>query len=48
MFSWDNFWDKSPSGSLKIFEMALKIFKNALGQFIPNCPPKHVTTSTDN
>ena len=36
------------------FEIALfysgnfKIFKNALGQFIPNCPPKHVITSTNN
>ena len=24
-----------------------KIFKNALGQFIPNRPPKHVITSTN-
>ena len=24
-----------------------KIFKNALGQFIPNCPPKHVITGTN-
>ena len=24
-----------------------KIFKNALGQFIPNCPPKHVITRTN-
>ena len=24
-----------------------KIFKNALGQLIPNCPPKHVITSTN-
>ena len=24
-----------------------KIFKNALGQFVPNSPPKHVITSTN-
>ena len=28
------------------FEIAL-VFKNALGQFIPNCPPKYVITSTN-
>ena len=25
-----------------------KLFKNALRKFIPNCPPKHVITSTNN
>ena len=48
-----NFWNKSPSRFLKILKLRLfyswnfKIFKNALGQFIPNRPPKHVITSTN-
>ena len=40
MFGSGDFWDKSPW-------CFLKIFKNAVGQFIPNCPPKHVITSTN-
>ena len=37
MFGSGNFWDKSP---LWFFQ----IFKDALGQFISNRPPKHVIT----
>ena len=55
---WLNVWFvrllcKSPSWflkSLKLFSFYLgnfKILKNALGQFIPNHPPKHVITSTN-
>ena len=46
MFGLDNFWDKSPSWILKILKWSLfhlhnlKIFKTALGQFIPNHPTK--------
>ena len=46
-----NFWDKSPLQYLEILKLPLfysgnfKIFKNALGQFIQNCPPKHMITS---
>ena len=29
----------------KFWNCNIKILKNALGQFIPNCPPKHVITS---
>ena len=32
--------------SFENFEI-VKIFKNALGQFILNCPPKHVIISTN-
>ena len=53
MFGSGDFGDKSPSWFLEIlklplfFSSNLKIFKNALGQFILNCPPKHVITSTN-
>ena len=30
-----------------VYSGNFKIFKNALGQFIPNRPPKHVFTSTN-
>ena len=40
MFGSGKFWDKSPS-------WFLKIYKNALGQFIPTCPLKHVITNTN-
>ena len=40
MFGSGNFGDESTS-------WFFKIFKNALGQFIPNRPPKHVITSTN-
>ena len=54
MFGSGDFWDKSPILIFENFEIALvlliqcnlKIFKNALGQLISNCPPKHVITST--
>ena len=39
MFGSGIYWDKWPS-------WFLKIFKNAIGQFIPNRPPKHVAPST--
>ena len=51
MFGAGDIWDKSPSWFLKIVKLPsfysgnFKIFQNALGQFIPNCPPKHVITS---
>ena len=44
-----NLWEKWLSWFLKILKLSLfysgnfKIFKNALGQFIPNCPPKRHT-----
>ena len=50
-FGW--FWDKSPSWFLKILKLPsfysgnFQIFKNALGEFIPNRPLKHVITSTN-
>ena len=53
MFGSGDFGDKSPSWFLEILKLPLffwgnlKIFKNALGQFIPNRPPKHVITSTN-
>ena len=52
MFGSGDFWDKSSSWFLKILKLPsfhssnFKFFKNALGQFIQNCPPKHVITST--
>ena len=52
IFGSGDFWDKSPSWFLKNLKLPspysgnFKIFKNALGQFIPNCPTKHVITST--
>ena len=51
MFGSGNFWDKSPSWFSKILKLPsfylgnFKILKNALVQFIPNRPPKHVITS---
>ena len=48
-----NFWEKSPSWSLKILKLPsyyshnFKSFKNPLGQFIPNRHRKHVVTSTN-
>ena len=52
MFVSDDFGDKSPSWFLKILKIKtsfylgnFKIFKNALGQFIPNGPLEHVITS---
>ena len=53
MFASGGFWDISPSSFLKILKLPslylgnFKIFKNALEQFIPNHPPKHVITSTN-
>ena len=50
-FGW--FWDKSPSWFLKILKLPsfysgnFQIFKNALGEFIPNRPLKYVITSTN-
>ena len=52
LFCSGDFWDKWLSWFLKILKLPLfysgnfKVFKNALGQFIPNCPPKYVITST--
>ena len=52
MFRSGDFWDKSCSYFLKILKLPsfksrnVNIFKNALGQFIPNCPTKHVGFST--
>ena len=52
-FGSDNFWDKSPSRSLKNLKLpsfysgSFKMFKNALGQFIPSRLPKHVITRTN-
>ena len=40
IFGSGNFEDKSPLWFLK----NLKFFKNALGQFLPNCPVKDVIT----
>ena len=42
MFGFGDFSDKSPT----FYAGNFKIFKNARGQFIPNCPPKNVITST--
>ena len=53
MFSSDDFADKSPLSFLKILKLPslylgnFKVFKNVLGQFILNGPPKNVITSTD-
>ena len=53
MFHSGNFRDKSTSWFLKILKLPsfysgnFKFFKNALGQLIPNCPSKHVITSTN-
>ena len=53
MFGSGDFWDKSPSWFLKILKLPsfysgnFNIFKNTIGQFIPNCPPKHVITNTN-
>ena len=53
MFGSGNFWDKPTSWFLKILKLIsfcssnFKIFKNAVGQFTANCPPKHVVTSTN-
>ena len=52
MFGSGDFWDKSLSWFLNILKLPsfysgnFKIFKNTLGQFIPNCQSKHVITST--
>ena len=52
MFGSGNLWDKLPSGFLKFSKLPLfysgefTIFRNALGNFTPNRPPKHVITST--
>ena len=49
----NHMFDESPSWFLKNLKLSLfysgyfKIFKNALGQFIQNRPPKHVITSTN-
>ena len=54
MFGSGNFWDKPPSLFLKILKLSsfyssnFKNFKNTLGEFIPNRPPKHVITRTNN
>ena len=48
------YWDKSTSWFLKILKLSsfylgnFKIFKYALGQFILNRPPKHMTTTSTN
>ena len=42
MFGSGDFGDKSPSHD---FLKILKLPKNALGQFISNCPAKHVITN---
>ena len=53
MFGLGDSWDKSPSCFLAILKLPsfyssiFKIFKNTLGQFIPNRLPKHVITSTN-
>ena len=53
MFSSDDFADKSPLSFLKILKLPslylgnFKVFKNVLGQFVLNGPPKNVITSTD-
>ena len=53
MFGLGDFWDKLPSWILEILKLpsfysgSFKIFKNELEQFIPNHPPKHVITSTN-
>ena len=53
MFVSGDFWDKSPSWFLKNLKLPLfysgnlKIFKNALRQFISNRLPMHVITSTN-
>ena len=48
MFGLGDFWDKQPSSFLKIlilFSGNFKIFKNALGQFIPNRHLNYVIAS---
>ena len=53
MFVSGDFGDKSPSWFLKILTLPsfysrnFKIFKNSLGQFIPNRPLKHVITNSN-
>ena len=53
MFGLGDLMDKSLSWFLTILKMSLfysgnfKTFKNAPGQFIPNCPLKHVITCTN-
>ena len=48
-----DFWDKSLSQFLKILKLLsvysrnFKIFKNALGQSVPNHSSKHVITRTN-
>ena len=52
MLGLSDFEDKSPLSFLKIMKLPsfysgnFKTFKNALGHFISNCPPKRVITST--
>ena len=52
MFGLGDFGAKSPLSFLKIMKLLsyysgnFKTFKNALGHFISNCPPKRVITST--
>ena len=52
MFGWCDFWDKSPKWFLKILKFPRftrtisKIFRNALRQFMPNHPHRHMITST--
>ena len=51
MFGLGDFWDKLPSWFLKNLILPsfnldnFKIFKNVVGQFLPNLPHKHVITS---
>ena len=51
IFGSGDFWDKSPSWFLKILKLAwfysgnFKIFKNTVGQFITNRPPKSHQTN---
>ena len=53
MFGVGDFKVKSPFWFLKILKLHSlysgnsKIFKNAFGQYIPNRPPKHLITSTN-
>ena len=53
IFGSSDFWDKTTSWFLKILNLPLfyygnfKMFENALEQFIPHLPPKHVITCTN-
>ena len=53
MFGWGGFWDKSLSWFSKTLRLPslypgnFKVFKNALEQFVPNCPPKHAIISAN-